>query len=219
MQLDLSGTDCQLESVFGALLYGCTNNLVHLNLSRNQFSSPKKSSKDLCVPASVKKFFSTAIFLRTINLSHCKLPPEVLKAVLLGLACNESANDIRLDLSSNDFKEKGAAVLELALTDIRCISGLDLSDNALDMELVGVVGAIAKNKSIKHLSIGKNFNNIKAKYVFLRIWIVCLSNFFSSVDICPRCWTPLLNCCRTSIVRSSRCRWSTRSCAPKPRWC
>lgn len=161
--LDLSGTDCNLESTFGALLHGCTNNLVHLNLSRNQFSSKKSSHKDLIVPAAIKKFFSTAIFLRTLNLSNNRLPPEALKAVLLGLACNESATDIRINLSSNEFKSNGAAVLELALTDIRCVSGLDLSDNSLDMELIGVVNAISKNKSIKFLSIGRNFGNIKAK--------------------------------------------------------
>ncbi|KAJ6220459.1 hypothetical protein RDWZM_006271 [Blomia tropicalis] len=163
--LDLSGTDCNLESTFGALLHGCTNNLVHLNLSRNQFSSKKSSHKDLIVPAAIKKFFSTAIFLRTLNLSNNRLPPEALKAVLLGLACNESATDIRINLSSNEFKSNGAAVLELALTDIRCVSGLDLSDNSLDMELIGVVNAISKNKSIKFLSIGRNFGNIKAKHM------------------------------------------------------
>lgn len=161
--LDLSGTDCNIESVFGALLHGCTNNLVHLNLSRNQFSGKKSNHKDLIVPVSIKKFFSTAIFLRTLNLSHNRLPIEALKAVLLGLACNESAADLRINLSSNEFKSNGAAVLELCLADIRCVSGLDLSDNGLDMDLIQVIGAIAKNKSIKYLSIGRNFNNIKAK--------------------------------------------------------
>lgn len=161
--MDLSNADCNLDSVFGALLHGCTNNLVHLNLSCNQFSSKKSNHKDLIIPAAVKKFFSTAIFLRTVNLSQCKLQPDALKAILLGLACNESATDIRLNLSSNEFKSNGCAVLELALTDIRCVSGLDLSDNSLDMDLIGVVGAISKNKSIKCLSIGRNFNNIKAK--------------------------------------------------------
>ncbi|KAH9511072.1 CARMIL C-terminus [Dermatophagoides farinae] len=163
--LDLSGTDCNLDSVFGALLHGCTNNLVHLNLSRNQFSGKKSSHKDLIVPVSIKKFFSTAIFLRTLNLSHNRLPTEALKAILLGLACNESAADLRINLSSNEFKSNGAAVLELCLADIRCVSGLDLSDNGLDMDLIQVVGAIGKNKSIKYLSIGRNFNNIKAKHL------------------------------------------------------
>lgn len=161
--LDLSGTDCNLDTVFGALLHGCTNNLIHLNLSRNQFTTKKSNHKDAIVPVSIKKFFSTAIFLRTIILSHNKLSPEVLKAILLGLACNESAADIRINLSSNDFKSNGAAVLELSLSDIRCVSGLDLSDNGLDMDLINVVNSISKNKSIKYLSIGRNFNNIKTK--------------------------------------------------------
>ncbi|XP_075680834.1 F-actin-uncapping protein LRRC16A-like isoform X3 [Dermatophagoides pteronyssinus] len=163
--LDLSGTDCNLESVFGALLHGCTNNLVHLNLSRNQFSGKKSSHKDLIVPVSIKKFFSTAIFLRTLDLSHNRLPTDALKAILLGLACNESASNLRINLSSNEFRSNGAAVLELCLADIRCVSGLDLSDNGLDMDLIQVIGAIAKNKSIKYLSIGRNFNNIKAKHL------------------------------------------------------
>ena len=98
-----------------------------------------------------------------MNLSHNRLPTEALKAILLGLACNESAADLRINLSSNEFKSNGAAVLELCLADIRCVSGLDLSDNGLDMDLIQVVGAIGKNKSIKYLSIGRNFNNIKAK--------------------------------------------------------
>lgn len=163
--LDLSGTDCNLETVFGALLHGCTNNLVHLNLSRNQYNTKKASHKELIVPISIKKFFSTAIFLRTLNLSHNKLPNEALKAILLGLACNESAADIRINLSSNDLKSNGAAVLELSLSDIRCVSGLDLSDNGLDMDLINVINAISKNKSIKYLSIGRNFNGIKAKHM------------------------------------------------------
>ncbi|KPM12095.1 hypothetical protein QR98_0106760 [Sarcoptes scabiei] len=163
--LDLSGTDCNLENVFGALLHGCTNNLVHLNLSRNQFSSKKSNHKDLVVPVSIKKFFSTAIVLRTLNLSHNRLPNEALKAILLGLACNESAADLRINLSSNEFKSNGAAILELSLTDIRCVSGLDISDNGLDMDLINVVNAISKNKSIKYLSIGRNFNAIKSKHL------------------------------------------------------
>lgn len=134
-----------------------------MNLSRNQFSSKKSNHKDLVVPVSIKKFFSTAIVLRTLNLSHNRLPNEALKAILLGLACNESAADLRINLSSNEFKSNGAAILELSLTDIRCVSGLDISDNGLDMDLINVVNAISKNKSIKYLSIGRNFNAIKSK--------------------------------------------------------
>jgi len=165
--LDLSGTDCALDALFGALLHGCTQSLVHLNLANNQFTSKKSSHKtDQVIPSAVKQFFSTSISLRTVNLSHNKLSSEVLKAILLGLTFNESASDIRINLASNDFKSAGGAVLETALADVKCVSAIDLSDNCLDMDLIGIMAAISKNKFIKFLSIGRNFNNIKPKYVF-----------------------------------------------------
>jgi hypothetical protein len=73
--VDISGTDVILESLFGALVRGCTTNLVHLNISRNPFSS--KKSKE--APISFKKFFSTTLNLKYLNMSHCKLPQEALK--------------------------------------------------------------------------------------------------------------------------------------------
>ncbi|CAG2164322.1 unnamed protein product [Oppiella nova] len=162
--LDLSNTECSLETAFGAFLRGCTQKLVHLNLSRNQFSS-KKSHKDVNPPPSFKAFFSTTVALKTLNLSANRLPAEALKAMLLGFACNEIATDVRINLSSNDLKSSGATVLEFALGGIRCISGLDLSDNGFDIDVTNVINSISKNKSIKYLSIGKNFNNIKPKHM------------------------------------------------------
>ena len=166
--LDLSATDCCLDTAFGALLRGCTQKLVHLNLSRNQFSS-KKSHKEVNVPPSFKAFFTSTVGLKTLNLSLNRLPAEALKAMLLGFACNEIATDVRIDLSSNELKSNGATVLEFALGGIRCISGLDLSDNGFEIDVTNVINSIAKNKSIKYLSIGKNFNYIKPKYYFSKM--------------------------------------------------
>ena len=45
----------------------------------------------------------------SINLSHCKLPIDVLKHLLLGPACN------KLNISSNHTGGAGAGVLENAL--------------------------------------------------------------------------------------------------------
>ncbi|XP_054165054.1 F-actin-uncapping protein LRRC16A-like isoform X2 [Oppia nitens] len=162
--LDLSGTECLLETIFAALLRGCTQKLVHLNLARNQFNN-KKSHKDVNPPPSFKTFFSSTIALKTLNLSSNRLPAEALKAMLLGFACNEIASDVRINLSSNEFKSSGATVLEFALGGIRCISGLDLSDNSFDVDVMNVINSVGKNKSIKYLSIGKNFANIKPKHI------------------------------------------------------
>lgn len=93
--LDISSTDTMLESVsilflilnlqyltiififqlFGALLRGCSTNLVHLNVSKNPFSS--KKSKE--VPPSFKQFFTSTLNLKYLNMAFCKLPLEALK--------------------------------------------------------------------------------------------------------------------------------------------
>ncbi|RWS14151.1 leucine-rich repeat-containing protein 16A-like protein [Dinothrombium tinctorium] len=163
VSLDLSGTECCLDTIFGALLRGCTQKLAQLNLSRNQFC--KKSHKEVTVLPSFKNFFTSTVSLKSINLSGNRLPIEALKSMLLGLACNEIASDIYINLSSNDFKSGGASVIEMVISDIRCLSGIDLSDNGFDTDVAGVITAISKNKSLKRLSIGKNFNNIKPKHM------------------------------------------------------
>ena len=36
--------------------------------------------------------------LKYLNLSHCKLPIDALKHLLLGLACNEATADVELNI-------------------------------------------------------------------------------------------------------------------------
>jgi len=57
------------------LLRGGTTHLRHLDLSRNFFSTKKGKE----VPLSFKQYFTSALALRTIILSHCKITPEALK--------------------------------------------------------------------------------------------------------------------------------------------
>nr|XP_022912883.1 F-actin-uncapping protein LRRC16A isoform X2 [Onthophagus taurus] len=159
--LDLSSTDILLETLFGALVKGCTTNLVDLNISRNPFSSKKCKE----APLSFKQFFSATMNLKYLNMSHCKLPQEALKNLLLGLACNEFTKEITLDISNNSLGSHGAHVLESCVHGVRCISSLDISDNNMDLELGAVVIAISKNKSLKHLSMGRNMMNMKAKHI------------------------------------------------------
>ncbi|XP_019870285.2 F-actin-uncapping protein LRRC16A isoform X1 [Aethina tumida] len=150
--IDISSTDVILENLFGALVKGCTTNLVHLNISRNPFSS--KKSKE--APISFKQFFSTTLNLKYLNMSHCKLPQEALKNLLLGLACNEFTKEMSLDISNNGLGSQGAHVLESCVHGVRCISSLDISDNNMDSDLCNVVIAISKNKSLKHLNMGRS---------------------------------------------------------------
>ncbi|XP_017265497.1 F-actin-uncapping protein LRRC16A isoform X2 [Kryptolebias marmoratus] len=161
--LDLSNTDCSLDQVCSALLRGSAQHLSVLNVSKSVF--PHRKGKE--VPPSFKHFFSSAESLSSINVSGTKLPSEALKALLLGLASNPIVKDVSLDLSCCELghclRSGGSQILESCIAEIPNISSLDLSDNGLDSELSALLVWLAKNRSIKHLSLGKNFNNIKSK--------------------------------------------------------
>lgn len=160
--LDLSATDTVLDALFGALLRGCTTNLVRLSVARNPFSASKKQRD---VPPSFKQFFMSTLCLKHLDVSGCRLPQEALKNLLLGLACNESTTDMKLDLSGCALGPQGAHVLESCVHGVRCISELDISDCQLDAELAGVVLAVGRNKSLKHLNASRNLAGCKAKHI------------------------------------------------------
>ncbi|XP_054477478.1 F-actin-uncapping protein LRRC16A-like [Anoplopoma fimbria] len=157
--LDLSNTDCSLDQVCSALLRGSVEHLSVLNVSKSIF--PHRKGKE--VPPSFKHFFSSAMSLSSINVSGTKLPPEALKALLLGLASNLNLKDVSLDLSCCELRSGGSQILEGCIAEIPNISSLDISDNGLDSDLSTLLVWLAKNRSIRHLSLGKNFNNIKSK--------------------------------------------------------
>ncbi|XP_004847644.1 F-actin-uncapping protein LRRC16A isoform X2 [Heterocephalus glaber] len=161
--LDLSNTECSLDMVCGALLRGCLQYLAVLNLSRTVFSHRKGKE----VPPSFKQFFSSSLALMQINLSGTKLSPEPLKALLLGLACNHNLKGVSLDLSNCELghclRSGGAQVLEGCIAEIHNIASLDISDNGLESDLSTLIVWLSKNRSIQHLALGKNFNNMKSK--------------------------------------------------------
>ena len=103
--------------------------------------------------------------MKYLNLSHCKLPIDALKHLLLGLACNESTSDVELNISNNNLGSLGAGVMENALPGVTCVSRLDVSENNLDVELASVVNGVARNKSLLSLNISKNLPKIKARDV------------------------------------------------------
>uniref|UniRef100_A0A8C9XRJ5 Capping protein regulator and myosin 1 linker 1 n=1 Tax=Sander lucioperca TaxID=283035 RepID=A0A8C9XRJ5_SANLU len=145
--------------VCSALLRGSVEYLSVLNVSKSIF--PHRKGKE--VPPSFKHFFSSAMSLSSINVSGTKLPPEALKALLLGLASNLNLKEVSLDLSCCELRSGGSQILEGCIAEIPNISSLDISDNSLDSDLSTLLVWLAKNRSIRHLSLGKNFNNIKSK--------------------------------------------------------
>ncbi|XP_054461624.1 F-actin-uncapping protein LRRC16A [Anoplopoma fimbria] len=160
--LDLSNSDCSLEQVCASLLRGSLKHLSVLNMSKSVFSHRKCKE----ISPSFKQFFSSALALSSVSLSGTRLPLEALKALLLGLGCNPNLSDVSLDLSCCELRSGGSQILEGCVAEIPNISSLDISDNSLDMDLITLLVWLAKNRSIRHLSLGKNFNNIKSKNVY-----------------------------------------------------
>ncbi|KAJ8397440.1 hypothetical protein AAFF_G00437160, partial [Aldrovandia affinis] len=154
VHLDLSGTDCSVDSLFGALLRGCCADLSFLNLSKNSFSH-KKMKETL---PTFRQFFSLAFSLTHISLASTKLPPDALRALFLGLSSNPHINDLHLDISGCELRSAGAGVLEECLPRLSSIATLDISDNGLDADMHSVLHALSRHPSIKHLLLGKNFN-------------------------------------------------------------
>uniref|UniRef100_F1M0N7 Capping protein regulator and myosin 1 linker 1 n=1 Tax=Rattus norvegicus TaxID=10116 RepID=F1M0N7_RAT len=153
VHLDLSNTECSLEMVCSALLRGCLQCLAVLNLSRSVFSHRKGKE----VPPSFKQFFSSSLALIQINLSGTKLSPEPLKALLLGLACNHSLKGVSLDLSNCESLHCMTSLVTCVLTP--CV----LVFPGLESDLSTLIVWLSRNRSIQHLALGKNFNNMKSK--------------------------------------------------------
>ncbi|NXV24297.1 CARL2 protein, partial [Cepphus grylle] len=145
-------------SLFGALVHGCHTSLVHLDLSKNVYSHKRVKT----ISPDVKEFFSQACALQHVSLAGTKLPADAVRALLQGLADNSHVSDLCLDLSNCELRSAGAQVIQDLIPDASSISDLDLSDNGFDPDMVTLVLSIGRSKSIRHVSLGKNFN-IKSK--------------------------------------------------------
>ncbi|NXK17712.1 CARL2 protein, partial [Arenaria interpres] len=144
--------------LFGALVHGCHTSLVHLDLSKNVYSNKRVKT----ISPDIRTFFSQACALRHVSLAGTKLPADAVRALLQGLADNSHISDLHLDLSSCELRSTGAQVIQDLIPDASSISHLDLSDNGFDPDMVTLVLSIGRSKSIRHVSLGKNFN-IKSK--------------------------------------------------------
>ncbi|XP_053359659.1 capping protein, Arp2/3 and myosin-I linker protein 3 isoform X2 [Clarias gariepinus] len=154
VHLDLSGTDCAVESLFGALLRGCCTDLSYLNLSKNSFSQRKVKET---LPT-VRQFFSSVFNLSHFSMASVKMPPDVLRALLLGLSSNPHIADLHLDISGCELRSAGAAVMKDLFPQVSSVSTLDISDNGLDADLYSIIPVFSRHPSLKHLLLGKNFN-------------------------------------------------------------
>ncbi|CAL1543968.1 unnamed protein product [Lymnaea stagnalis] len=158
--LDLSFTDCALDSLCDPLLRGCPN-LAILKASRTVFTH--KKTKDVIIPQSWKQLFASSCCLEHVDFSYCKLPSEAVKELLLGLSSNRGLKDLCLDISNNELGSPGASVITCCIASVSAIKSLDVSNNGFDADLKAMFVELAKNTHLKSLSVGRNFSNIKPK--------------------------------------------------------
>ncbi|XP_076828794.1 capping protein, Arp2/3 and myosin-I linker protein 3 isoform X2 [Brachyhypopomus gauderio] len=154
VHLDVSASDCAVDLLFGTLLRGCCSDLSYLNLSKNSFSARKVRET---LPT-FRQFFSSAFSLSHLSLASMKLPPDMLRALFLGLSSNPHISDLHLDVSGCELRSVGAAIIQDSFPQVSCVSTLDISDNGLDADLLLVIPAFSRHPSLKNLLLGKNFN-------------------------------------------------------------
>ncbi|XP_070763209.1 capping protein, Arp2/3 and myosin-I linker protein 2 [Enoplosus armatus] len=151
--LDLSDTNCPLDTLFVSLSAGCCCKLMHLNLARNPFSHRKVRG----VTRSIREFFSQSCELKYVGLSATKLPPQALRLLLQGLATNTRLFGLELDLSSCELRSAGAQVIQEHISEATVLRSLDISDNGFENDMVTLVLSIGRCHSLQHLALGRNF--------------------------------------------------------------
>ncbi|XP_068578997.1 capping protein, Arp2/3 and myosin-I linker protein 3-like [Cebidichthys violaceus] len=151
--LDLSDTNCPLDTLFVSLSAGCCYKLIRLSLARNPFSHRKVQK----MTRSIGEFFSQSCELKHVGLSATKLPPQALRLLLQGLATNTRLFGLELDLSSCELRSAGAQVIQEHISEATAIRSLDLSDNGFENDMVTLVLSVGRCHSLQHLALGRNF--------------------------------------------------------------
>ncbi|KAG9486953.1 hypothetical protein GDO78_007030 [Eleutherodactylus coqui] len=196
--LDLSGTDCAVDTIFGALALGCCSCLSHLDLSKNSISH-RRTPETL---PSVEKFFGSSLSLSHVSLSGTKVPPELLRTMLQGLCSNTHLQDVHIDLSSCELRSAGAQMLQELFPPISSVGSLNISDNGLDSHLLTLVPALGRSRHLKHLSIGRNFS-VKSRVleeILQRIVNVLQDEDCVSTNEIPTANIKLSHRCRMSVL-------------------
>ncbi|CAJ0946514.1 unnamed protein product, partial [Mesorhabditis belari] len=146
--LDVTDSQLPLEKLWPALKYGGLQ--MEKLILAGCVVGPKKITSEHAQP--VKEFFAMAVGLTEINLSNTSLPPDILKALLLGLACNQQLKPFSL-LLNGSVERGGAAILETGLQNISAKS-LSLRDNNLEADLLPIVASLAGMTQLQKLDIG-----------------------------------------------------------------
>ncbi|CAF3341597.1 unnamed protein product [Rotaria sp. Silwood1] len=154
-ELHLSDIEFNLESLFYSLAIDSCK-------LRRLFISSIKTSVPPSTIGGVKLFFTKNQSLEIVQISNANLSNEFLKELCDGLHSNVHLNKLDLRLSGNQLE---TFIHEYAarLATIPSLTALDVSGCDLDNEIPTLLSELKKNRKLKSLHLGKNFNNIKQK--------------------------------------------------------
>uniref|UniRef100_A0A914Y306 CARMIL pleckstrin homology domain-containing protein n=1 Tax=Panagrolaimus superbus TaxID=310955 RepID=A0A914Y306_9BILA len=161
--LDLSGTSILIDRLWNNLKLGGLQ-LEVLKLSG--CSTGKKSKEHAAV---VKELFGSMVNLKEVDFSNTQIGPDLLQAFLTGLANNNLIKDVNVNL--NGVCDKTCApILEKFLGDCP-IATLFLRDSSFENEILPVLSALRKMKSLTMLDIGgNNFYTLKSNKKYASIY-------------------------------------------------
>ncbi|EMP30580.1 Leucine-rich repeat-containing protein 16B [Chelonia mydas] len=96
--------------------------------------------------------------LHSLVLSHNQIEDKVIRGAAAWMLHSASLPQPLPELLLAQLRSPGAQVLQEQLPGVTAVGSLDISDNGFDSDLLTLVPALGKNKSLKHLWLGKNFS-------------------------------------------------------------
>ena len=152
--LDLNTTGILVDRLWNNLKLGG----LQLEILRLAGCSTGKKSKEHA--NTVKELFSCMVNLKEIDLSGTSIGPDLLNALLTGLNYNSQLKDVTVNL--NGVCDKSCApILEKLISECP-IGSLSLRDSSFELEILPVLAALRKLKSLTILDIGgSNFYTFK----------------------------------------------------------
>ncbi|XP_067331179.1 capping protein, Arp2/3 and myosin-I linker protein 3 isoform X2 [Channa argus] len=178
VHLDLSGTDCTVDLLFGALLRGCCADLSYLNLSKNSFShralflglSNNPHITDLHLDISscelrsagagvIQELFPRVSCVGTLDISDNGLDADLL-AVIPAFSRHPSLKHLML---GKNFNIKGRVLDEIVqklvhlVQEEECaLQSLSLADSRLRQRGIVLVNALGSNACLRKVDLSGN---------------------------------------------------------------
>ncbi|CAI9715302.1 Hypothetical predicted protein [Octopus vulgaris] len=97
--------------------------------------------------------------------NECEIILFLTQLLLLGISSNINVNQLHLDLSGNELRFSPPYEIDVIIGHMTNLISLDISNNRFDLNIERIFKSLCNNRTLKHLSVGRNFSGVKAKYL------------------------------------------------------